>query len=198
MPVNTDDILRITCNFRFNAVDDFVNVFHFEWAGVDGQTDAGAMDQIADDLDNGYEEINDDMSDLLEFVDIQGQNITKDVLLPTVGWPVQTFGLATADALPTQVAACVFFRTTRPKTRASKFIPGYSEAGSNNLGGLTAVAITRLQAFGDLAVLGFTDVVNHLTYGAYNKEFDRFTPVNAAIVPTKYRTQRRRRVGVGS
>ena len=198
MAVNIDDILRITCNFRFDALDEYVNVYHFEWAGVDGLSDDLAMDQVAADLDAGYDEVNDDVSDKVAFVDIQGQNITKNTLLPTKTWPTMTIGLATGDVLPTQVAANVYFRTQRPLTRASKFLPPYTQDATNPTGGLTTVALARVQSFGDLAVLGFTVVVNHLTYGAYNAALERFTPVTAAVVPTKYRTQRRRRVGVGS
>lgn len=198
MTIALGDILRITCNFQLDAVEEYVNVYHFQWAGVDGQDDLIAMGQIRDDLEAAYQIVNVDMANNLSYIDVQGQNITQNTLLPTVLWLILVNGASTNDMLPLQVAAPLFFRTTRPKTRASKFLAAYTVNAVLESGNISASVVARLQSFGDKAVAGFTVVVNHLTYGAYNRPLNRFTPVNAAIIPSQFGTQKRRKRGIGS
>ncbi len=196
MAIMIGDVIRISAHFLQQASDPYVNVFHCLWDGVGGIDDDVGMGQIADDIDTAYQELDGVMTEDLAFVDIQGQNITQSVLLPTQDWPTLTVGLATGNHLPPQTAGYIFYRTTRPKTRAANYICGMTEDGNSSIGGPTTALQLALQTFGNIAVSGFTDVVNHLTYGAYNRALDRFTPVNAAVVGTRFATQRRRGRGV--
>lgn len=196
MAIMIGDVIRITANFLVQSLDEYVNVFHCEWDGVGGIDDDVGMGQIADDIDTAYQELVGIMTEDLAFVDIQGQNLTQSILLPTQAWPTLTVGLATGNHLPAQTAGYIFYRSTRPKTRAANYIPGLTEDGNSSLGTPTTALKAALQAFGDIAVTGFEDVVQHLIYGAYNRELDRFTPVNAAVVGVRFATQRRRGRGV--
>ncbi len=196
MTVNIGDIIRITAHTLLGTVDPFVNTFHCQWVFTDGVTDDFAMDKIAESIDTAYLLINAQVSDLISYVDIQGQNLTKSVLLPTKAWPTLTVGANTGALLPPQTCGYVFYRTTRPKTRASIYFAGFTELSNTVSGNPDAPITAALQAFGDFAVAGFPLVITNLAYGAYNRPLDRFTPVNAAIVSAKWRTQRRRVRGV--
>lgn len=196
MAVNIGDVIRVTANFLLNAVDPYVNTFHFEWIGLGGISDDAAMDEIAISIDAAYILINAELSNKLDYVDIQGQNITQNVLLPTKLWPTLVDGLSASGLLPPQTCGYVFYRTTRPKTRASVYLPGFVEDASDIQGAPDPDAIIAMQAFGDFVKDGLQVVLLNLKYGAYNRPLDRFTEVNAAVVSSKWRTQRRRVRGV--
>lgn len=196
MAILIGDIVRVTCNFLLLGAEPYVNTFNIEWNGVGGLDDDAAMVEIASAFDTAYLQLFPRMSDNLAFVDIQGQNITQDVMLPTKLWPTLTTGQSLGHLLPLTVCGYVFYRTTRPKTRASNFVPGLTE-DDNGVNGTPSVAmVAALQAFGDLLVAGLPVLGGTLVYGAFNRPLNRFTLVNAAIVSAFWRTQRRRGRGV--
>lgn len=195
--IAVNDIVRVTARMAIDGVNDVVGVYHHRCLTTNTGTDQDFMTAAALSFDALYTRINGEVTDRLSYVNIEGQNITAIRLLPSVAWPVLTVGGTPSEMLPETVAACVFFRSLRPKTRASKFLAGYTEA--SNLGGiLSAGAQTALQAFGDDLVNGYLANGASMEYGAFNALLARFTPVNAALVPVRWRTQRRRRFGVGS
>jgi len=92
----------------------------------------------------------------------------------------------------------VYYKTLRPRTRAAQYMPPFGEAFSGSGGTLSVSAGLALQDFGDNVASGILELTVEAILGAYNPGLARFTPVTAAIVPSNYRTQRRRRLGVGS
>lgn len=198
MAISALDIVRITAQMSRLGADDVFNVYNFRVDVPNPGGDDDTMGEIADLLDDIYTFILTDLPDNLLFDSISGINVTKDELLPSKDWPVLTAGTNTADPLPNQIAPCVFWRTLRPKTRSSKFLPFYTEAANTGNGTILAGAITRMQAYGDALVGSIVEGLTTLTYGAYNAPVARFTPVTQAVVPAFFRTQRRRRLGVGS
>lgn len=199
MTVAINDIVRVNCNFQFDGVDLFTNVFHFKITKQDAVDDDAFMDAVALEMDDLYTIINPIITNDIAYIDVDAQNITQNELLPAKAWPALTVGGdAISNALPTQVAACVFFRTLRPKTRASKFIAGLTETNNVDGGVIQPAALAVLQTWGNSYVAGIVSTLVDADYGAYNKALDRFTQVIQARVPTRFRTQRRRRVGVGS
>lgn len=199
MSVVIDDVIRINTNFLFDDADEYTNVYHVKVTKNDSVDDDEFMDVIALEMDDLYTIINSLITDGMAYVDIIAQNITQDVLLPTKAWPVLTVGGDIASpVLPLQIAACVFFRTLRPKTRASKFLPCFTRLTGDGAGVLKTTTQTAVQSFGDSWVAGVVSTLVDADLGAYNAALARFTPVVAAVVPTRFRTQRRRRPGVGS
>ena len=198
MTVAVNDIVRITCVFGLFTNDEATNNYYFKVTTQGEATDTLFMDKVAAHMDRAYTLINSKISTNVTYVNIVGQNITQDVLLPTKLWPVLVAGGDAGEALPTQVTALVFFRTLRPKTRAAIYMPPLTEVSQNAGGAILAAALTQLQSFGDDQVDGIKEITVEADYGAFNPTLVRFTPVNAAIVPTRFRTQRRRRLGVGS
>lgn len=198
MAVAVGDIVRVAANFQWAAQDLFSNIYHFEVLKNDSADDDDFMEQVTDYLEDVYVLMNADMSSVVNYVNVEGVNVTQDVLLPPKLWPVLTIGGNTSDALPTQCSPCVYFRTLRPRTRASKFLPPYGESSSNTGGVVDATAVANLQLYGNLLVTGMLTVDVDLRYGAYNVVADRFTKAELALVADRYRTQRRRRIGVGS
>ena len=191
------DVIRTTARMKLDGVHDVVSVYHHKALNTNIGTDDDFMVGMAAGLDAAHTLINADITTRLTYINVEGINVTAARLLPAKPWPLLVAGLTGQDMLPEEVAGCVFFRTLRPKTRASKFIGGYTEF-SNSGGGLSVTTVSNLQAYGDLLVGDIAADGAVMEYGAYNALLARMTLVNAAIVPARWRTQRRRRFGVGS
>lgn len=197
MPVAVGDIVRITAKLLLNNLDDIVNVYHFSVAINNTLNDTAFMTEMASALDVLYTNINVQMHPNVSYSSVEGQNITKDELLPSRPWPILTAGTNASEMLPEMCAPCVFHRTLKPRVRASKFLPPFGE-NTNVDGAITAGAQAAIQAFGDALTVGLTTTNLGLVYVAFNRALGTSTVVTQALVPARFRTQRRRRLGVGS
>lgn len=197
MAVGVLDIVRITANLLLDDTNLVQNVFHFIVDAIPGPDDDGFMDEVDDIMDDLYITINLRVVDRITYDSITGINVTKDELLPSRAWPTLTAGADTDVMIPEMNAGCVFHRTVKPRTRASKFIPPCGET-SNDGGALGVTYKTLLQNFGNFLVGDIIEAGTTLRYGAFNRSTSIFTPVVVAVVPARFRTQRRRRIGVGA
>ena len=197
-PVAVGDIIRVVARFRLLDTDIMVNTFHMKVLSNTTVDDNAFMDQLALDIDAKYQIVNVDISDELDYLDIDAQNITQNELLTGKPWPVLVSGADVGALLPTQTCAYIFFRTLRPKTRAAIYLPAYTEDSNDANGAIVAPARTQLSLMTSALEGGFNGVGFSADYGAYNRPLDRFTPVDQGVVPVRWRTQRRRRIGVGT
>lgn len=197
MPVAVGDIVRLTAKMLLSGVGDIVNVFHFSVAIDTAPNDTQFMLDSALLLDTLYGTINLDVHLNIGYSSIEGQNISKNELLPSTAWPTLVVGAQATEMLPEQVAACVFHRTLTPRVRASKFLPPMGE-NANIDGALNPATQTRIQTYGDSLTAGLTGPRVSLVYIAFNRILSTGTVVTQALVPSRFRTQRNRRLGVGS
>ncbi len=197
MAVTVGNIVRLTAKLLLFGVDDIVNVFHFRVLVNTSANDTVFMAQAALALDSLYVGINAFVSDNCSYISVEGQNVTDDELLPSTSWPTLTIGGDVDSMLPEMNSICVFHRTLKPRVRASKFLPPTAE--NQNLEGAVSVAAVALaQTFGDTLTADLTGVDIALRYVAFNRTLGTSTDVTQAIVPARFRTQRGRRIGVGS
>jgi len=197
MTIGVGDILRLTAVMGMQG-QEFVNVHHLKVAANTTPNDAAYMAEFVITLAFNYADVQLNMSNTLQFLRMEGQNITKDEVLPTIAWPGLPFGSEVLPVLPTQVAPYVFWPTARLRTRAASYLPGYTENTNGAGGTLSAGALTNLQAFGDKWVPPLISANITSQKGAYNRPLNRFVVLASAVVQPMTRTQRRRRVGVGS
>jgi hypothetical protein len=179
------------------GTDDVMNVLTYR---VDINTtvdDAAFMVEAAARLDVNYGGLLADISTLLTFETIDGQNISKSELLPEVPWPVITAGTNVNALLPTQVAAEVFWPTITPKVRTSSFLGGYAVTANSPTGEVQVATIARINTFA-IAQMTLINTNISLVKGSFNPLLLLFTASGLPVVPNRWRTQRRRRVGVGS
>lgn len=197
MTVSVGDFVRLTAKMKLFGTDDVMNVYLYRIDTNDTVDDDAFMVQAALFLDIAYTLLLTDLVDNLTFISIDGQNISKSELLPEKPWPTLVDGDNSASVLPTQVAAEVFWPTITPKVRTSSYIGGYSVNANASDGAIAGTAVTRLLAFGAaLKEWNTTDVDG--VKGSFNATKLIFTEAGDPIVPARWRTQRRRRVGVGS
>lgn len=197
MTVGVGDIVRITAKMKLFGTDDVQNVFTFR---VDANTtpdDDAFMDDVAAFIDGAYNLVDIDQSTFLTYQSVDGQNLTKNELLPEKNFPILVAGLQGGDLLPTQVAPCVFWPTITPKVRTSSFLGGYTEFNNTSIGEITGTGQSNLLSFG-LFLASFVGVRITLRKGSLNPLTMVFTVAGTARVPARWRTQRRRRIGVGS
>lgn len=197
MAVEVADIIRIVAKLKLNGVNDIVNVYHFVVAVNTLLNDDEVMDGVASILDTLYTKINLVMTNNVTYDGIDGVNVTKTELLPPKAWPILTVGANVNSMLPEMSAACVFFRTLKPNVRCSKFLPPFTEE-ANVDGAVQAGAVTAVGLFGDFLVAPLTVAGLELGYVSFNRVTSVATQVLTRVVPPRYRTQRRRRIGVGS
>lgn len=197
MAVEVADIIRIAARMRLDGIGDIINVFHFVVAVQDLLDDSAVMDGVAEILDDLYTTVNGAIADNVTYESVDGQNITKDELLPSKDWPVLTAGGAGSDMLPEMTSCCVFFRTVKPRVRNAKFLPPFT-IGSSDDGAVDALTVTALENYGDFLVAPLTVTDLELGYVSFNRVTQVATQVISRVVPTRFRTQRRRRLGVGS
>lgn len=197
-PVATNDIIRVTARMRLLDSEDLINTYHIRIDSNTTANDDAFMDELATDVDASYQIINPDVSLDVDYIDIDAQNITQNELLPGKPWPVLVSGAEATQLLPPQVAAFAFFRTLRPKTRCGVYLGGFCENGNGPLAVIDAALATLIATFQTDIAIGWGGPNFSSTYGAYNRPLNRFTPVDQPVFPVRWRTQRRRRPGVGS
>ena len=197
MPVAVGDIVRIVARMKLFSVDDIVNVFHFRVDVNTSGNDTIFMVDVAILLDQLYTLINGGVSPNISYLRIEGINVTQSVLLPDASWPVLAVGGGSGEMLPEMNAASVFHRTLKPRTRASKFLPPTTES-SNVEGALSTIYAGLVASYGAFLLAPLTTLNITLAYGAFNRLLATFNQATITVVPNRFRTQRRRRVGVGS
>ncbi len=197
MTVANNDIVRITAKMKWFGTDDVVNVFTYRAIQQDHATDLLFMTDVAVALDLAYAELIAEQSDDFTYESVDGFNVTQDVLLPDVPWPVITAGQSATNPVPQQCSISAFWPSTRPKTRTQAYFAGFVVGMIDTDGQITAAGITAAQDCADI-IFNLVTADIDLIKGSWNADLALFTPSGAAQVPTRWRTQRRRRIGVGS
>lgn len=197
MAVGVGDIIRIAARMQLGGVADIINVYHFVVAVQDLIDDSAVMDSVAGIMDDLYTIINGSVSDEVTYVSVDGINVSEEELLPSKDWPVLTAGAAISDMLPEMNSVCVFFRTIKPRVRAAKYLPPFTADALVN-GAVNPAIISDMEDYGDFLVdpIAVTDL--QLGYVSFNRITTIATAVDSRVVPARFRTQRRRRLGVGS
>jgi hypothetical protein len=134
----------------------------------------------------------------LEFVEIEGYNVTRDTWLGSVSWPTQTFGTNVAEELPYQVAALVTFKTATTQHPGKKYLGGFTEDTNAGDGILTSGLLTELAAYAAVLLNGVTVEGAEFMFGNYNYALTRWAIWIAGAVDALWSTQRRRKTGIGS
>lgn len=196
MTVVQDDVLRVTAEMSISG-NALQNVLHWQLTSASSVTDAQALLDCGVFMESLYTEVRAQMNDAVLFDQIRVQNITQDVLLGVTDWPTISTGGSTVAALPLPVAALITFPTTVPQTRGGIYLAGFTELENTSGGALATSLLTTLAAFAVEALAIQVVGSNSYQYVLINREFGTVIPFVSSIVHTVWRTQRRRRQGVG-
>ena len=201
MTVATNDVIKITAVLLGPDLQEFNNVFHYQYREGTGVDDATYMAALAQKLDAMYTIINDRVADDVAYDQIRFYNVTQDYPMGTVGWPTLTNGIDLAEPLPSGNAALVTAYTAVKRTYGRKFLPGWTEAMSEG-DTWTAAAFADLQAFAGEWFLSVAHPGGGNSYAGVWKVplvdpayFVDFVSMNAREIVAY---QRRRKPGVGA
>lgn len=196
MTVVQNDVIRATAETTrgTNAIQ---NVLHFRSTNPASVSDAQALTDMAAALDSVFSNLIGHITTALSYDQVRAQNVTQDVLLGTAAWPALIGGTKAEHQLPLQSAAIVTFPTAKPKTRGSLYFGGFTELDNEATGIVSATLQTQLVA---IAVQLLAEIVlgpNSWRYVVFNTALKTFVLPTGSVIPQVWRTQRRRRPGVG-
>ena len=197
MTVVQNDVLRVTAEMTVNG-HDLQNVYHLRSTNVGGVSDAKALSDMAAVMEDVYQKLDTFMSDGVTFDQVRVQNVTQAVLLGAAAWPLLVAGTLTSHLLPEVASALVTYVTNKSRVRGGTYLGGFTESENVAGGGIAAGLLTPLATMS-------TELLGEYVFGAdsyrlvvYNTVLKTFIVPLSAIVHTLWRTQRRRRTGVGS
>lgn len=197
MAIGTNDLIRCASVWQVGA-EEQVNVHYLTVTGIAAQTQEQIRQDIAEWFTDGYSTVVGLMWQSTDHLRIELFNVTDGNPEPTISAQALLNGTNAGEILPPQVAAEVYFRTGISRRIGRTFLPTFTEATITDASWVAAT-ITGLQTFGN-----YCRDIHVLTNGVNleKKIWDRAAlvarDVIEAVVPFDSRTQRRRRVGVGS
>jgi len=192
------DILRIVADMSVGVGVTIENVYHVKVNSAGGVSDAQALDDMGDYLEDIYSEINGHMTDSLEYDSYKVTNITADVELGAQGWPTLTAGLSTADQVADGIAGVASFRTSTPGHQGRKFWGPFSEYDIDS-GRLTSPTVADIQDAAVATGSPFTGGGGQSYIPViYDRENNVGREVTEAYGDNRPGYQRRRKPGVGA
>jgi hypothetical protein len=198
MAITSGDILRLVANFIQNF-NDIKNVYHVLVTGTGFGSDGEVMAAIRDYFDDVYDNIAYAIADNVEFVAIDGYNLTQDEILPGRVFVDNTEGGGSVNPmLPPQCAALVNFHTDTPGSQGRKFLPPMTDNVSDDDGSPTSGILVGMLAYGEDLIDGYDDGTWSITFGNYRPATDTFIPWASAEPRNLFATQRRRYTGSGT
>lgn len=197
MTVNQNDILRVTAEMSI-GVNDVQNVFHYQYVAVADVTDALALLDSAVIMETLYDIILSDIGDALTFDQVRVKNVTQNTLLGSTPFPVLIAGTELGAPLPLPDAALITYPTAVPRTRGGTYFGGFTEIANVEQGNIASATVTRLLAVGVRALQEQNIAGRLYQFVLINRLLGTVIPLTSAIVHPIFRTQRRRRPGVGS
>lgn len=199
MTLTNNDLLRLGVIWAMtDSGDEQVNVIHVQIANIVAQTQTDILDDLQEYLDDLYSDVAASMTDKLAHQRVDIFNVTQDT--PEVGLTriAGMDGTNGGERLPYQAAMTVWFRTNVSRHIGRKFIPLFTEAALSDGKFITAVQNDGA-AF---AVKFITEYVAsngvHIQAGIYDRSAGIARPIISYGVSNTPRTQRRRRLAVGS
>jgi hypothetical protein len=194
------NIIRVAARHLYAAIDENVNVHHFNINTQPGTADDEVMlEDLATLLSEAYASVQAFMPTAVDAYDITVYNISQDYPVGVTTWTVgYTGGTSGGDGLPPGTAPLVLFRTATKNVLGKTFLPSFIESEQSN-GMLVSGAKTACLAFASTirdtspqgGGYGFTKVVwSNSTAIAH--------PITSQGVSPQLAYQRRRKIGVGS
>lgn len=200
MAVSQDDICRVVAKMRFGAIGDHFNVYHVYATSVGAPiTDAQFLADIAAELETAHTPINPYLDVGMQYIEIDGFNLTDNTPMEPIAWPTLTVGgETTTDSLARQLAALVSFKTGVSRGVGRKYIGGFTEGQHNADGNLSSTLLTALANYAAALIGPKVGTYGTWAFGILRAAGPTFIPYVLGQVNAKFRTQRRRVLGVGS
>jgi hypothetical protein len=177
---------------------DVQNVMHIRSTNAPEIEDTTALGDMADLMDAFYTVVNSFITVDQVYDQVRVQNVTTDVLLGSALWPNLNAGAGAGARQADQVAALITMPTSVPRTRGGVYLGVSPTSAGTSDSSIGAPFLTALANFAAQLVAEQVFGTSSYRYVIYNRLLDTFVLPVSAIVHGVWRTQRRRRQGVGS
>lgn len=194
MATAANDVIRMIAGYAYGiGGKPLSNVFHMADTGGGGITDANLLSAAGSILENILGGIVAVQSDTHQYVDIQVQNLTQNLIIGTIPWPAFTVGSLAEPVNPAQVTALVQMVTPTPRVQGRVYVTGLSEFDVAD----SAWSVPVLNALAQLGVELLTPRVvapSELTYCVFNQVLKTFTLPTSTALRTNNRGLNRRKI----
>lgn len=208
MTVTDGDILKVVVSWECPAFVIAQNVFYWQLNDPtpDNPTNAQIITALDTELTAMYGDLQTALSTEYEVEDFKTDRVEwvvdKWETVENLGLnDLSIVGSNANDAVPHGVAAVITATTTRPQTRARKFLPGFGENlfEDSTLSGTILVALAAFitEWLNDRTVVGSAEIVP-VVLGMVGASEGNIYPLLAAAANAISGYQRRRKPGVGS
>lgn len=194
--VNPGDILRCTAEMT-NDGEAMQNVYHFVYQNTISVDDVFVAIDLASIMDDQYTIINPYIGNDVAYIQVRMKNVTQNLLMPTRIWPTLVQGQALNPLLPMQAAAEIILPTNVPRVLGRVFLGGWTE-DANADSKITTPPHNLIETFGSNLLNPFPKPNGPYQYAIYRRALGTTVFPSTSRVPIDWRTQRRRRRGVGS
>jgi hypothetical protein len=196
MPVNSEDVLKVTLQMYMQGAGQLENVFHVRWETPDDAGNDAVVNTIGEWMLIITNQLDDVQSTAVTYDLIKVYNVTQDQ--PVIDFlPGTLAGTVATDILPSGTAALISLGTGFKKTVGKKYFGGLAEVAT------TAGIFTNafLDVMDDIApyLIGTHETtdgtITNVTWDHVKKIAHPIISAVARAIPSY---QRRRKAGVGS
>ena len=200
MSVVQNDILECAARMEFDASEDVVNVFQFEYQSVAPLTDQQGVDDVIEFLEAIYTIVRIAMVVLTTFRDIAVTNTTQGLAYGAFPWPTLVAGAELQDPMVPGSAMLSNFATLTPGVQLRKYWGVLSEGHTGADALFTAAALAQLAPANALMLIPFVATNGTWQFGHFSSVPlpPAFITPTAAVVSAIPAYQRRRKQGRGS
>lgn len=123
------DVIRISAQQKYGAVDDVVNVFHFIIMGTPTpNTNIDLLDDVAEKLSLAWSNLSSHIPNGLQPTIVEGFNITQDAPLGQIAWPgPYSGGTGVSDAMPQDDCLLVLWGTDVKRRQGRTYLGPFLE-----------------------------------------------------------------------
>lgn len=203
MAIEAFDIIKATCRLRVASLDDVINIFTFKMQSVP-PTEADALTDIFEYLENIYTAVNSIIPNTVSYADITLFNVTQDIQIGIYPWPNLTTGASASAAVNNVLSMFMFARTGVKRAIGKKWmpLPNSGSGTGNTLNGTALTALTNAAAAwwdSFVGTVGSTNIYPGMLYNhtvpVISSGFAKFTN---AVAQALIGVQRRRKRGLGN
>lgn len=196
MPLTVAQTVRVSAEFTAGG-QIMANVHHFMLMTPDPVNDPDVLSDMAEIMNTAYSLVNNAISNVVNYTQIRAQLAGSNYLFGTANWPSLVSGGAAGEALPYQVTALIWWPTQFSRTQARCYLPPASEAANTGAGLIGAAEKALMLSFGAYLADPITIGVNQYQKVTFNTTTFGTAETITSRVADRFRTQRRRRIGVG-
>lgn len=196
--VDTGDILRIGAVWTVQDAWEVANVWHARVTAGGGLSFADAADDIAEYMEDLYQEIRLRLTDEMDTLNLTLQNLTQDTTYGAFSWATPLVGGSASEMTAPGVCLLAWARTYKPRVQIRKYFGVFTEEYITD-GAWVATVRSDCNDAMALHTAAYAGTNGLTVLGvAYNRTLATYTDPTSLASTAEPAYQRRRKRGRGS